>query len=601
MPDRHTGVETLLVGIDAACPGVLEPLFESGATPTLSSLARDGAAGGLRSQIPPWTASAWPSLYTGANPGKHGVFGFLSFDGYDWNVVDATHVGELTLPEIADHHGLTSVVVNAPVTHPPPEIDGAVVPGYTAPEAPDCHPAGLLDELREAIGEYRVYARTEGDERVSREEHVAEYRRLARMRGETFRYLAKEFDPEFGFVQFQCTDTVCHELPGDREAIHAVYEAVDDELGAILDSCDPDTVVVASDHGIGPLDGYEFRINEYLREHGFIEAVQGGDGMPTWATIRDGKLRQGSDAVGGGGGGGGRGGGVERGRLGRALEALASVGFTTQRVGRVLERVGLAEPLQRYVPDDAIRAASEQVDFPASTAYARSRVECGVRIDLEGREPEGSVPPEEYDAVREELVSLLSAATTPADEPVFETVAPREAYFHGPYADEAVDVVAVPADFRHSVTTWLLGEPFGDLDRPVWDHHREGIVIAAGDGVKTGSTSDDDSADEDLPDDDHPDDDSADADSADDLPDADHLPENLLDGGDLFADAHLFDVAPTVLATLGLPRSDRMDGEPLPVVEPSGTETYPQVTRTAGEGVEDGSVERRLSELGYLE
>ena len=559
MPDRPTGVETLLVGIDAACPGVLGPLFEAGATPTLASLASDGAAGGLRSQIPPWTASAWPSLYTGANPGKHGVFGFLAFDGYDWNVVDATHVRELTLPEIADHHGLTSVVVNAPVTHPPPEIDGAVVPGYTAPEEPTCHPAGLLDELREAIGEYRVYAQTEGEERVSREEHVAEYRRLARMRGEAFRYLAAEFEPEFGFVQFQGTDTVCHELPGDREAIRSVYEAVDDELGAILDACDPDTFVVASDHGIGPLDGYEYRINEYLREHGFVEAVQGGEGMPTWATIRDGRLRQGADAV------GDRGGGVERGRIERALEALASVGLTTQRVGRVLERAGLADLAQRYVPDDAIRAASEQVDFPASAAYARSRVECGVRIDLEGRDPGGSVPPDEYDAVREELVSLLSAATTPAGEPVFETVAPREAYFHGPYAEEAVDVVAVPAGFRHSVTTWLLGEQFGDLDRPTWDHHREGIVIAAGDGVEPKE-------------------------------------ESVFEGSDdPLADAHLFDVAPTVLATLGLPRSDRMDGEPLPVVEPSGTETYPRVTRSAGEGVEDGSVERRLSELGYIE
>ena len=595
MPDRHTGVETLLVGIDAACPGVLEPLFESGATPTLSSLAGEGTAGGLRSQIPPWTASAWPSLYTGVNPGKHGVFGFLSFDGYDWNVVDATHVGELTLPEIADHHGLTSVVVNAPVTHPPPEIDGAVVPGYTAPEEPNCHPAGLLDELCETIGEYRVYAHTEGDERVSREEHVAEYRKLVRMRGDAFRYLADEFEPEFGFVQFQCTDTVCHELPGDREAIRAVYETVDEELGAILDACDPDTVIVASDHGIGPLDGYEFRINEYLREHGFIETVQGGEGMPTWATIRDGTLRQGADAA------RNRRGDIERGYVERALEALASVGLTTQRVGGLLERASLADLVQRYVSDDAIRAASEQVDFPASAAYARSRIECGVRIDLEGRDPDGTVPLDEYDVVREELVSLLSTATTPAGEPVFETVAPREAYFHGPHAGETVDVVTVPADFRHSVTTWLLGEQFGELDRPVWDHHREGIVIAAGEGVETERTSDTGQTDEESAHDrDEPahdrDEPAPDRDGP--APDRDR---SAFDGVDLLAGAHLFDVAPTVLATLGLPRSDRMDGEPLAVVEPTGIETYPRVTRSPSAGSGDDAVEHRLSELGYLE
>jgi predicted AlkP superfamily phosphohydrolase/phosphomutase len=55
---------------------------------------RQGASGSLRPGIPPWTPSAWPSLYTGTNPGKHGLFDFLAFDGYEWDVVDATHLRE---------------------------------------------------------------------------------------------------------------------------------------------------------------------------------------------------------------------------------------------------------------------------------------------------------------------------------------------------------------------------------------------------------------------------------------------------------------------------------------------------------------------------
>ena len=92
-----TGPSTVLIGIDAACRGVLDPLIDDGAVPNLAGLLADGASGPLESQIPPWTASAWPSMYTGTNPGKHGVFDFLSFDGYDWSVVNATHVDERPL------------------------------------------------------------------------------------------------------------------------------------------------------------------------------------------------------------------------------------------------------------------------------------------------------------------------------------------------------------------------------------------------------------------------------------------------------------------------------------------------------------------------
>ncbi|MFC6724177.1 alkaline phosphatase family protein, partial [Halobium palmae] len=283
-------METLLIGLDAACESVLDPLVEEGRLPNLERLLDDGVSGPLESQIPPWTPSAWPSLYTGVNPGKHGVFSFLKFDGYDWDVVNATDVRERTLWEILDEHGKSSVVVNAPVTSPPPAVDGAIVPGYTAPEDPDCHPEGLLDEVREAIGDYRVYAR---DHEETSRGYVDAYRELIGMRGEAFRYLARTRDPDFGFVQFQQTDTVFHERPDDDEVVAAVYEAVDEQIGEILAECDPDTVIVASDHGIGEYEGYEFRMNDYLRERGYVETAKGGEGMPTWSTIADDSLKQG--------------------------------------------------------------------------------------------------------------------------------------------------------------------------------------------------------------------------------------------------------------------------------------------------------------------
>jgi len=534
-----TGPETILIGIDAACRGVLDPLVADGAVPNLAELLSDGASGPLESQIPPWTASAWPSLYTGMNPGKHGVFDFLTFDGYDWDVVNASHVDERPLWRLLDRVGRTSVVVNVPVTHPPDEFDGALVPGYVAPEDPDCHPDGLLDDVREAIGTYRVYPDDVDGEATQRNEYAA----VARSRGEAFRYLVDRFDPEFGFVEFQVTDTVFHDRPGDQEAVRTVYEAVDEQVGAILADCDPDTVVVASDHGMGRYRGHEFRVNEFLRDSGDVTAVKGGEGMPTWATVRDAQLKAGksetepSDSA-----------------LAGAMAGLARLGITSQQIGNALELVGLDEFVAQRVPASLVSAGTEQVDFPDSRAYMRSRIECGVRINLDGREPDGVVPVEEYEDVRDDLVRRLSAVRTPDGDPVFEDVARREEYFEGPHADEAADVITVPSDFDHFLSARLSGSRFGEPTEP-WNHKRDGIVAVAGETV-------------------------------------DETVEST--------DAHLFDVAPTVLATMGVPADERMDGTVLPAVRSAGERDYPEYDSQRA-ATDEGDVEDRLANLGYIE
>jgi hypothetical protein len=240
-----TGIGTMLIGLDAGCQSVLDRL-DNGTVPTLRSLLDTGVSGTLRSQIPPWTPSAWPSLYTGMNPGQHGIFDFLAFEGYEWDVVNATHCRERPIWELLDRHGYRSVVVNVPVTHPPAAFDGALVPGYMAPESPTCHPDGIFQELEEEIGNYHVYPADTED--------ASGYTNAVASRGAAFRYLADRFDPDFGFLQFQQTDTVFHERPDDWQTIAEIYRAVDAEIDRVLEEYQPDNVFVVSDHGIGKGD-----------------------------------------------------------------------------------------------------------------------------------------------------------------------------------------------------------------------------------------------------------------------------------------------------------------------------------------------------------
>ncbi|TYL37540.1 phosphodiesterase [Natronococcus pandeyae] len=529
----------LVIGLDAGCRPVLEPLFEAGEIPTLQRLFETGTSGPLESQIPPWTASAWPSMYTGKNPGKHGVFDFLSFDGYDWNVVNSTHVRERPVWELLSEHGISSVVVNLPVTHPAREFDGALIPGMTAPEEPDCHPEGILEDVEKACGEYRIYPQSGPEPDRS----IEGYERTVELRGKAFRYLCRRFEPEFGFLQFQQTDSIFHERPGEKDVVEAVYREVDRQIAETIERHDPENVLIVSDHGMGKVTGHEFRVNEFLRDDGHLTGRKGGEGMPDWSRAWENDLLEGEDA-----------GEHETSPLERSMNVAAKFGITTQRVANALDRVGLKEPIGQRVPNDAIRAASMQVDFPNSRAYVRSKSELGIRINLEGREPNGQVPHSEYETVREELIEKLAAVRTPDGEPMFDAVEPREHYFSGPFLDNGPDIVTVPAGFDNAIAADLDQPTFGEPMEP-WNHKQTGVVAAAGSAFDETAS---------------------------------------LEG------ATIFDVAPTICSLFDVPIDTEMDGTTLPVVEESTVTKYPAYEPEPITVTDDAAVEDRLSDLGYL-
>ncbi|RJQ42366.1 MAG: hypothetical protein C4534_10700 [Gaiellales bacterium] len=86
-----------------------------------------------------------------------------------------------------------------------------------------------------------------------------------------------------------------------------------------------------------------------------------------------------------------------------------------------------------------------------------------VYVNLQGREPGGTVPESAYDAVLDELTEALLGITDPeTGERVVATVHRRDELFHGPLLESAPDLVAMPAqgyDIKGAI-----GRPKG-LDR----------------------------------------------------------------------------------------------------------------------------------------
>jgi len=98
----------------------------------------------------------------------------------------------------------------------------------------------------------------------------------------------------------------------------------------------------------------------------------------------------------------------------------------------------------RNVPPDR-KKGLEEID-PASVAYSLDPGRVVVR--LQGREKDGCVAPgAEYEAIRDEIAAAaLELRDSDSGEPVFQAAFKREELYHGPYLEQAADLILAPHD-----------------------------------------------------------------------------------------------------------------------------------------------------------
>jgi predicted AlkP superfamily phosphohydrolase/phosphomutase len=540
------GHRTLVLAFD----GLSFQYLDAFDLPAFESLRDRGVEASLTSTHPPWTGSAWPSMYTGTDPSHHGVYAFFDFEGCHPDTADIVSRTDVDAPALWNYlsgDGESSVVLNMPVTHPAEQIDGTLIPGYLAPEKTPGYPEGVRAELSDAIGEeYSIYAtdETADDEAKKLEAYVD----LIEMRKRSVKHLLANEAWELGVAQVQKTDAVFHNFT-ERDAFRSVYAAADDLLGSVLAAVDDDVnVVVCSDHGIGPNDGYVIHVNEVLRRRGFVETTTDSD-TPSLSERTTAEKDETAEAVSESSDPS-----IVSNAVSLAERGLNTVGVTSADVYTAAHRLGVDSFLMDLLPEDA--DVGEDVDWHRSKAYCRIGSELGVRINLQGREPNGVVPQSEYQQVRDEILRTLSALRTPDGDPAFEWVKPREEVYDGAHTEAACDVLFRPAEMNHGVVASLTGRPFIPADK--YNHKIDGVFIAAGPDIASASGL-----------------------------------ERL----------SLTDVAPTTMALLGKDVPARMTGTvPETVLDvPVSRREYADVPYgTDGDGIGEGDVEERLEDLGYI-
>jgi hypothetical protein len=141
---------------------LVRPWAAQGHLPHLAKLIAEGTHGPLESTLPPVTSPAWPSFVTGKNPGRHGVFDFIRPRAGKFDMVNASQIDGRMIWEYLSDAGLTCGVLNVPITYPPRQVNGYLVPGLLSPDqGKTTYPPDFLRLTKSELGPYRLTPRVQ--------------------------------------------------------------------------------------------------------------------------------------------------------------------------------------------------------------------------------------------------------------------------------------------------------------------------------------------------------------------------------------------------------------------------------------------------------
>ncbi len=563
---NHTQPKILIVGLDGATLDLILPWADEGLLPTFAHIMSAGSWGRLESVIPPLTGPAWTSFMTGKNPGQHAIFDFIrrDQDGYNGVPINASLRDGDTLWQLLSQAGKRVGVFSVPVTYPPEPVNGFMVTGMlTPPDADDyVYPPALARELERAVPSFTLTPEGTAHSRGQELLLVDALERLTEMTMESVRFLMGSQEWDFFMTVFKETDVAMHWLWRFMDESHAAEDSADyvqDGAERVrhglrdcyrrADACLAELLDTVGDDTILVImsDHGAGPLEQYIHANAWL--------------VAEGFMRLKRDLPTG------------------AKRLLYRIGLTPVNLYKLIMALGrgpqMAQTLRHHKAGVLSLLRRLFLSF-GDVDWARTRVYSlgnygQLYVNLRGREPQGTVAPgAEYEQVVDELVDRLSHLRHPqTGAPIPLRIYRRDEIYHGAHVEEAPDVVFLPEDMRYngfglyqfSSRSWL--EPAFDRSG---GHRMDGVVMFIGPGVRRGQ---------------------------------------VLEG------ARLIDLAPTVLAALGVPVPDDMDGRVLSdAFEKSFFRGRPIRYRAARAGgpreqleltsEQEELVKERLRALGYI-
>ncbi|WP_295541954.1 alkaline phosphatase family protein [uncultured Thiohalocapsa sp.] len=449
---------TLFIGLDGFAFPILDDLIADQpgrgvVMPFMRSLLQRGFRAPLRSTPHPLTPPAWTTMFTGKNPGHHGVYDFMrsSDNGREvfFTLYDARDVRAETVWSAVSRRGYSVAALNFPMTAPPPQINGSLIPGFTSARhlRRNSTPPDLFDRLSQLPGfEPRELAWDfERENEIGSEmddDYLEKWIRYHLPREALWYRVADHLlttdRPDLMCVMFDGADKIQHQawqfidpalrpqVPDAhfnrmRQLCEDYYRRLDGYIAGLVEAAGPDTrIFMASDHGFTATT-HVVRINRLLSELGHL----------TYHAVGD---------------------------------------------------------------DDAAkrRAASPfaYLDWQRTKAYCPTPSSNAIRIRVAQQPGDPGVPPADYHAFREQLIAeLLQCVDPETGSPMIRRVRTREEIFPGPAMAEAPDLTLELADYGF-VSIRNLSPVVERRAVPAGTHHPLGIFLAAGPDIRQGVAGD---------------------------------------------------------------------------------------------------------------
>lgn len=453
----ETRLKLVVYGIDSADWRILQPYLDAGDLPNLAGILEQGSQATLRSTIPPITAVAWPTAFTGTNPGKHGLFGFVLM-GKRPGLLSNADRQRPALWQLVSRAGLRVGSFLVPFTFPPDPVNGWMLCGTGGGQSWDeraVQPVSLYDELAPILRRYPEEVVTASPKREP-QVLLQAWRRLSDWRAALLSHLLERHPVQVLMAVDNAVDVLQHkflvsrELADEPDMVRWAYRHADRMLGLIREHTDADTrFLVLSDHGAQRLGGY-VDLSAWLCQAGYL------------------RYRTAGKAAG----------------LRRVALSLG---------GRVWRRAVRRRSASRFLSAAHALKLSQLVDWAHTRAFGWPGG--GIIINAPDRSPRWTVRDEERESLAREIAAGLSEVTNPFTGRQDFQAYLREELYEGPFVENAPDVVAVPQDFALDVVStaprsdqvfWTAGElreaGLGDLVVREGTHRRDGILAVAGGG-----------------------------------------------------------------------------------------------------------------------
>ncbi|MEM3587328.1 MAG: alkaline phosphatase family protein [Candidatus Jordarchaeaceae archaeon] len=348
--------KVLIIGLDSAAPElVFEKFLDE--LPNIKKMMRHGVYGKLKSCIPPITVPAWMVMMTGRDPGTLGLYGFRHKKSYSYDawIVSSKSIRHKTIWDILSEKGLKSCVVGVPPSYPPKPVNGCMISCFITPDATKdyTYPYELKNELREQFQDYIFDVEFRTEERDKVLEQIYE---MTAQHFKVIHYLMQKKTWDF---------FVFVEIGLDR-IHHAFWKFFDKEHPKYV-----------------PNNKYENVVKEYYkyldREIGNLLELMDKNTIVIIVSDHGAKGMRGAFCI---------------------NQWLIEEGYI-----RIKGK-----------PEKGAALEEAQIDWGKTKAWGWGGYYARIFINVEGREPQGIVSPEDYEKILDELVEKLKQIRGPNGE-----------------------------------------------------------------------------------------------------------------------------------------------------------------------------------------